>query len=70
MSTGGPGIDDIETRVVRTEALTKDELDMVHHLFDQSYRQAKVKLQPLDDYKHRCDANSGAPTTKAFSFIV
>lgn len=40
MSTDGPGIDDIETRVVRTEALTNDEIDMVHQLFEQSYRQA------------------------------
>lgn len=40
MSIGRPGIDDIETHVVLTEALTKDDFDMVHQLFDQSYRQA------------------------------
>jgi len=40
MSTDGLGIDDIETRVVWTEALTKDDLVLVHQLFDQSYRQA------------------------------
>ncbi len=40
MSVNRPGIDDIDTRVVRTDALTKDDLDMVHQLFGQSYRQA------------------------------
>jgi hypothetical protein len=40
MSENRPGIDDVETRVVRTEALRKDDLDMVRQLFDQSYRQA------------------------------
>ncbi len=40
MSVNRPGIDDIDTRVVRTDALTKDDLDVVHYLFDQSYRQA------------------------------
>ncbi len=40
MSTNGSGIGDVNTRVVRTEVLTKDDLDMVHRLFDQSYRQA------------------------------
>jgi hypothetical protein len=40
MSVNRPGIDDIDTRVVRTEALTKDDLDMVHRLFDRSYRRA------------------------------
>jgi len=40
MSTDGPGIDDIETRVIRTDAMVKGDLDMVHQLFDQSYRQA------------------------------
>jgi hypothetical protein len=40
MSTNGSGIDDVNTRVIRTDVLTNDELNMVHHLFDQSYRQA------------------------------
>jgi hypothetical protein len=40
MPVNRPGIDDIETRVVRTDALVKDDLEIVHHLFDLSYRQA------------------------------
>ena len=40
MSAYRSGIDDIETRVIRTDALKKDDLDMVHRLFDLSYRQA------------------------------
>jgi hypothetical protein len=40
MSTDRPGIDDIETRVIRTGTMRKDDLEMVHQLFDQSYRQA------------------------------
>jgi hypothetical protein len=40
MSENRPDIDDIETRVVRTSALGKDDLDMVHWLFELSYRQA------------------------------
>jgi hypothetical protein len=40
MSTDRLGIDDIDMRVVRTNALKKDDLEMVHQLFDQSYRQA------------------------------
>jgi hypothetical protein len=40
MSAGGLSIDDVETRVIHTEALTTDDLDMVHQLFDLSYRQA------------------------------
>lgn len=39
MSTNEPGIDDIKTRVILTNALVKDDLDMVHRLFDLSYRQ-------------------------------
>ena len=40
MATGIPDVDDIEIRVVRTDALKKDDLDVVHQLFDQSYSQA------------------------------
>jgi hypothetical protein len=40
MSTNKLSIDDIETRVIRTDALRKDDLEMVHRLFDLSYRQA------------------------------
>jgi len=40
MSTNEPGINDIETRVVRTDAMEKGDLDLVHRLFDLSYRQA------------------------------
>lgn len=40
MLTDKPGIDDIETRVIRTEALQKDDLDTIHRLFDLSYRAA------------------------------
>jgi len=40
MSVKRPGIDDIETRVVQTNALAKDDLELVHQLFDVSYRQA------------------------------
>jgi len=40
MSMNKSGIDDIETRVIRTEAIEKDDLEMAHQLFDLSYRQA------------------------------
>ena len=40
MSADRSGIDDIETRVIRTDALKKDDLDTVHRLFELSYRQA------------------------------
>lgn len=40
MSVDRPGIDDIETRVVRTDTIGKDDLEVVHHLFDVSYHQA------------------------------
>ncbi len=40
MSANELGISDIDTRVIRTDALKKDDLDMVHRLFDLSYRQA------------------------------
>jgi hypothetical protein len=40
VSADKPGIDDIETRVIRTDALTGDDLETVHHLFDLSYRRA------------------------------
>lgn len=35
-----PGIDDIDIRIIRTEALKEDDLDKIHQLFDVSYRQA------------------------------
>ncbi|HEY32232.1 MAG TPA: hypothetical protein G4O10_03895 [Dehalococcoidia bacterium] len=40
MSIDRPGIDNIETRVIQTEALTKGDLDVLYQLFDQSYSQA------------------------------
>ena len=40
MSTNNPNLDDIDIRVIKTEALDNDDLRMVHQLFDLSYRQA------------------------------
>ena len=40
MSTNGSKLDDVDIRVIKTEALNNDELGMVHQLFDLSYRQA------------------------------
>ena len=40
MSTNEVSIGDIEIRVIRTDAMEIGDLDMVHRLFDLSYRQA------------------------------
>jgi len=40
MSANELNISDIDVRVIQTEALTSDDLKLVHQLFDISYRQA------------------------------
>ena len=40
MSTNEASTGDIEIRVIRTDAMEIGDLDMVHRLFDLSYRQA------------------------------
>lgn len=40
MSINGSNLDDIDIRVIKTEALNNNDLGMVHQLFDLSYRQA------------------------------
>ena len=43
MSTNELNMSNIDIRVLRTEALTDDDLEMIHRLFDKSYRQANHK---------------------------
>ena len=62
MSTNKPGIDDIQTRVIRTDALRKDDLKMVHRLFDLSYRQANHSYleKSFSRLKHIAMATDGS----------
>ncbi|UCB43937.1 MAG: hypothetical protein JSV77_04660 [Dehalococcoidales bacterium] len=61
MSTEESGISGIDTRVIQTETLKKDDLDKVHQLFDLSYRQANHSYleKSLSKLRHLALATSG-----------
>ena len=61
MSANGSDVDDLDLRVVKTAALTRDERERIHRLFDLSYRQANHEYleNSFSKLRHLSLATSG-----------